>query len=163
MHGTIYSLDATGDEQFGFLIMDILRLLRADYGSRTRGMALTPQLHRLLLLVHRHPGCRQVELADWLEITPVTVGRMLDRLEKQELVRRDSHPDDRRAVRVQLTPEALPLVGKLADIAVLSREAALQGIGTSERRALVASLRRVHRNLTQEALERGGRRRAHGC
>ena len=52
----IYSLDAAGDEQFGFLLVDILRLLRADFGSRTRGVALTPQLHRLLLLCTEIPA-----------------------------------------------------------------------------------------------------------
>ncbi len=161
MHGSAYSLDA-GDEQFGFLVVDILRLLRADFSSRTRGLALTPQLHRLLLHVHRDPGCRQVELAAWLEITPVTVGRMLDRLEKQQLIRRESHPADRRATCVRIEPKALPIVKILTDAATMTRSRALQGISTSERRALIASLRRIHLNLGRDAVQRAGRSRVRG-
>jgi DNA-binding MarR family transcriptional regulator len=161
MHGSAYALDA-GDEQFGFLVVDILRLLRADFSGRTRGMALTPQLHRLLLHVHRDPGCRQVELAGWLEITPVTVGRMLDRLEKQHLIRRESHPADRRATCVRIEPKALPIVKKLTDAATMTRSRALQGISASERRALIASLRRIHLNLGRDAVQRSGRSRARG-
>ena len=156
MHGSSYSLDA-GEDQFGFLLVDILRLLRADFSSRTRGVELTPQLHRLLLHVYRNPRCRQVELADWLEITPVTVGRMLDRLEKQSLVRRENHPQDRRATCVMLEPAALPLVKKLTDLRALTREQAMHGIGNSERRALIATLRRVHHNLGKQAALRTGR------
>ena len=88
--------------QLGFLAADVLRLLRADFAARTRDVPLTPALHRLLISVDRDPGCSQVELAEWLEVTPATVGRMVDRLEKQGLVRRDSEPGDRRVSRVYI-------------------------------------------------------------
>jgi DNA-binding MarR family transcriptional regulator len=132
------------------LLTDVLRLLRADFYRRAPGIPLTPQLHRLLMLIHRNPRCRQVELAEWLELAPVTVGRMLDRLEKQQFVRRDGHPDDRRAVCVELEPGALPLVQRLAGIAAETRERALAGLDVRDRAALIDALARVRENLQQE-------------
>jgi DNA-binding MarR family transcriptional regulator len=155
-------LEATREEQLGVLLIDVLRLLRADFSQRARGVSLTPQLHRLLLLIHRNPRCRQVQLAEWLEITPVTVGRMLDRLEKQELIRRDGHPDDRRATCVELDPKALPLVQRLAGFAAATRARALEGLGADERAALVNGLRRVHENLLREVPQRTTRGAGNG-
>ena len=139
-----------GEEHLGMLLTDVLRLLRADFYRRATGIPLTPQLHRLLMLVHRNPRCRQVELAEWLELTPVTVGRMLDRLEKQQLVRRDGHPADRRAVCVELEPGALPLVQRLAGIATETRERALKGLDIRDRTALIDALARLRDNLQHE-------------
>lgn len=144
------------------LLTDVLRLLRADFYRRAPGIPLTPQLHRLLMLVHRNPRCRQVELAEWLELTPVTVGRMLDRLEKQQFVRRDSHPEDRRAVCVELEPRALPLVKRLAGIATETRERALEGLEATDRTALINALARVRENLQREPGVRSKKDAAHG-
>jgi DNA-binding MarR family transcriptional regulator len=146
----------------GVLLTDVLRLLRVDFYRRARGVALTPQLHRLLLVINRHPRCRQVQLAEWLEITPVTVGRMLDRLEKQGMIRRDGHPDDRRAVCVELAPDALPLVKRLTGFAELTRERALEGIADDERSMLLELLGRVRDNLVREPVAQVAQGAAHG-
>jgi DNA-binding MarR family transcriptional regulator len=146
----------------GVLLTDVLRLLRVDFYRRAHGVPLTPQLHRLLLVISRQPGCRQVQLAEWLDITPVTVGRMLDRLEKQGMIRRDGHPDDRRAVCVELAPGALPLVKRLTGFAGLTRERALQGLDDAERAQLLALLARVRDNLLREPSERVAQGAVHG-
>ncbi len=144
------------------MLADLLRLMRADFYQRTRSQALAPQLHRLLLAVHRSPGCRQVELAGWLDLSPVTVGRMLDRLEQQGLVRRDSHPTDRRATRIHVETRALPLVKRLNDLLVQAHARALAGMTTDEREALMAGLRRVHENLSTARDQATSGRRHHG-
>lgn len=144
------------------MLADLLRLLRADFYQRTRSQALAPQLYRLLLTVHRRPGCRQVELASWLDLSPVTVGRMLDRLEQQGLVRRESHPTDRRATRIHVEAKALPLVKRLNELLVQAHGRALAGMSTAEQDALMAGLRRVHENLSTARGRATAGRRNHG-
>jgi DNA-binding MarR family transcriptional regulator len=133
--------------QLGFLTADVLRLLRADFASRASDMPLTPALHRLLYNVNRHPGCRQVELAEWLEITPVTVGRMIDRLEQQGLVRRENEPGDRRSFRVFIAPQAGPLLAQINAKAEQTRERAFRGMSAAQREALLSALEQLRENL----------------
>jgi DNA-binding MarR family transcriptional regulator len=131
----------------GILITDILRLMRQDFARRTRAMPLSPALHRLLIHVQRRPGCRQVELADWLDVTPVTIGRMLDRLERQKLVRRENHPVDRRASCVYVDERAGELLSHLTEKANETRQRAVEGLSAQQRRELFAALKKVKDNL----------------
>ncbi len=146
MHIGSYSV-AADEEDFGLLVMDVLRLLRVDFSGRARGVPYTLELHAALMLIQRHPGCRQTQLARWMEVTPTTIGRMLDRLEQDQIVRREPDPRDRRALRVHLLPKATPLIGQLLEISAQSLQLALQGLSTSERRSLASLLRRVRSNL----------------
>ena len=146
--------------QLGFLTSDVLRLLRADFVARVSDMPLTPALHRLLFNVNRCPGCRQVELAEWLEITPVTVGRMIDRPEKQGLVRRESEPGDRRVYRVFIAAEAGPLLAQINAKAEQTRERAFRGMNAGQREALLAALAQMRENLQADpAVDGTGKRR----
>ncbi len=144
------SAAAPSQSQLGFLMSDVLRLLRADFASRASDMPLTPALHRLLYNVHRHPGCRQVELAEWLEITPVTVGRMIDRLEKLGLVRRENEPGDRRVSRVFIAPKAGPLLAQINAKAEQTRERAFRGMSAAQRETLLGALAQLRDNLQPE-------------
>jgi len=141
--------------QLGFLTADVLRLLRADFATRVSDMPLTPALHRLLFNVHRHPGCRQVELAEWLEITPVTVGRMIDRLEKQGLVRRENEPGDRRVLRVFIAPKAGPLLAQINAKAEQTRDRAFRGMSAAQRAALLGALAQLRENLQPDTAAAG--------
>jgi DNA-binding MarR family transcriptional regulator len=132
----------------GVLMADVLRLMRQDFAARTRTMPLAPALHRLLLYVQRRPGARQVELAEWLDVTPVTVGRMIDRLERQNLVRRQNHPADRRATCVYIGEGATELLGRLTAKANETRQRAVTGLTAPQRKELVAALQVVKSNLS---------------
>jgi DNA-binding MarR family transcriptional regulator len=129
----------------------MVRLLRADFASRTKRMPLSPALHRLLMNVELEPGCRQVELAEWLGVTPVTVSRMLDRLEKQKLVRREGQPDDRRVLRVFIGTGATQLLARLNIEAQKMFERAFRGMTQAQRTELLQTLNRVRENLSSDA------------
>jgi len=146
----------------GFLLADTLRLLRAEFARRTRGFPLTPALHRLLIYVERNPGCRQVELAEWLDVSPVTVGRMIDRLEKQGLVRREQHPVDRRASRVVVGEGARALLDKLNAVAEVTRERAFEGVSAAQREQVFAALERIRENLASVTARPLLTKRKHG-
>lgn len=151
---------AAAEPLLGFLVRDVLRLMQLHFKARAAelGLELTPTLFRVLFRLHRYPGCRQVELAETLEVTPVTVGRMLDRLEKQQLVRRAMHSDDRRAIRVFLGSRGTELMAQLQVIAHRTEDEALAGLSAAERDALKHALEQMRRNLSfVEANTRRGR------
>ena len=126
---------------------DVLRLLRRDFYNRTQGLSLTPALTRLLLYIAREPNSRQIDWASRLEITAVTLGRMVDRLVELGYVERHLDAADGRAFRLYVTANAQTLVGQLEDIATATRDRALQGFSRAERETLMGLLNRLRVNL----------------
>jgi len=138
---------ARPEASLGPVFADVLRLLRRDFYARAEGLDLTPALARLLFYVAREPLSRQIDLAARLEVTPVTLGRMVDRLVERGYVERLSDPTDRRAFRLQVTAQAKPFVARLETIARATRERALEGLSAAERKLLMRLLDRVRGNL----------------
>lgn len=136
----------------GFLLADVVRSARRDFSSRAQGLQLTPAIARLLYYIHLEPGSRQSDLAHRLEVTPVTLGRMLDRLVEQGYVRRVADSGDRRALRVYVDEAGLPVVDRVQEIRRLTEERALTGLSAAERSTLLSLLNRLRGNLA----ERGG-------
>jgi DNA-binding MarR family transcriptional regulator len=140
------------DHSLGLLIGEVVRLLRADFATRAAGTSLTPALWRLLFHVSRNEGGRQTDFAERMELTPVTIGRMIDRLEKQQLLRRVADATDRRASRVYLGRRAQPMLDRLQAIAAETNERAMTGLPPAEREALLGALRRVRTNLQDSGI-----------
>ena len=147
--GTVVA-DRGGKQPLGYLLTDVVRLMRRDFLSRARGLGLTPALTRLLFYVHREPGSRQADLAQLLDVTPVTLCRMVDRLAARGYARRRPDPTDRRAVRVYVAPSGAPLVARMAKIAELTNARALRGLAPAERTTVVRLLARLRGNLLGE-------------
>jgi hypothetical protein len=135
----------------GPLFADALRLVRRDFYARTQGLDLTPALARLLLYIVREPRSRQIDLAVRLEVTAVTLGRMVDRLVERGYVERLPDTEDRRAFRLCVTAAAEPLAARLEAIATETRERALRGFSGPERKLLLQLLDRLRTNLDGEA------------
>src|SRR5258705_7619834 len=87
----------------GFLIHDIGRMLRAEFAVRAVELRLTQTQWRAIAYLARMEGCRQNELAEVIEVRPITVCRLLDRLAALELIERRPDPEDRRGTRLFLT------------------------------------------------------------
>ncbi|MEI6459122.1 MAG: MarR family transcriptional regulator [Pseudomonadota bacterium] len=138
------------EPSLGLAVADILRLLRRDFYARTTGLGLTPALARLLLYVVREPDSRQIDLAARLEVSAVTLGRMVDRLVERGYVQRHLDTTDRRAFRLRVTPFAESLVGRLEANAGSTLERAFRGFTVSERTQLHRLLDRVLANLVDE-------------
>lgn len=137
--------------QIGYLVADVLRLMRRDFRARAKGLGLTPALARLLFYVHREPGSHQTTLAAVLDVTPVTLGRMLDKLVERGYVARRPDPEDRRAIRVYIAPRGEPLVERMSKIAALTADRATRGITAADRKRLLAGLATMRANLATEA------------
>lgn len=135
------------DESVGFLVSEVARLMRRDFNDRAQTLGLSMAQWRALAYLAREEGVRQVTLADRLEIQPITLARLIDRLQEAGLVERRPDPDDRRAVRLHLTCDAQPLIDRMWALADETRDRALAGLPDAERDRLISVLGRMKLNL----------------
>jgi MarR family transcriptional regulator for hemolysin len=152
------------ERNLGFLLHDVARLMRKRFEQNARELGLTRSQCSVLAHLARHEGIQQGGLAEILEVEPITLTRILDRLEEAELVERRAHPTDRRIRLLHLTPKAHPLLGEIFAIGAATRGEALEGVAEAERDQLFAILSRMKANLlTKATTGAGGERRAsHG-
>jgi DNA-binding MarR family transcriptional regulator len=134
-------------ESLGFLLADVSRLMRRAFRQRLEGSSLTMAQARALVYVSRHQGVRQVELADLLEVQPITLARLVDQLAAAGLVERRADPADRRAYRVYLTPGAGPHLAAIEQVAAAIRADALRDFTKQEAAAAMAALARMRDNI----------------
>jgi DNA-binding MarR family transcriptional regulator len=137
------------DRTLGFLAHDVARLMRKRLEQRMRSLGLTRAQWSVLAHLARHEdeGINQSRLADILDVEPITLGRILDKLESCGLIERHPHPEDRRAWLPQLTDKARPILDKLWELGAANREHAMRGLNETEREQLLELLIRVKANL----------------
>jgi DNA-binding MarR family transcriptional regulator len=135
-------------ESIGFLLSDVSRLMRRRFDERARSSGASVTQWRVLKILERQPGLNQGQIAELLEVEPITSCRMIDRLEESGFVERRRDPADRRAWRIHLTDKATPVLAELHTLAGEMIEDSLQGLNAAERDALVASLHIIRSNLT---------------
>ena len=136
-------------ETLPFEIGETAHSLRKAFDRLAVGLGVTRAQWKVLFRVTRTPGLRQVELADMLELEPITLCRIIDRLEEAELVERSRDPDDRRAWRLHVTAKAQPLIEKLQEIGAELVAQAFAGIDAKD----IATTRKV----LAQARENAGR------
>ena len=134
-------------DSLGFLISDVSRLMRRRFDERARLIGVTRAQWRTLTTLSRNEGINQGGLADLLEVEPITLCRMIDRLEEAGLVERRRDPADRRAWLIFLTTKAHPLLAQLRGLADGMIEGALQGLDDERRAALMETLGAIRANL----------------
>ena len=134
-------------DSLGFLISDVSRLMRRRFDARARLIGVTRAQWRTLTTLSRNEGINQGGLADLLEVEPITLCRMIDRLEEAGLVERRRDPADRRAWLIFLTTKAHPLLAQLRGLADGMIEDALQGLDPERRAALMETLGVIRTNL----------------
>lgn len=136
-------------ESIGFLLADVSRLLRRDFDRRVRALELTQAQWRAIAHLAREDGVKQAALAERLEVAPITLGRLIDRLQAAGWVTREPDPDDRRASRLFLTAKAGPILDEMRGHANEALEDLMVGIPESTRTALVEALMRMKQNLSE--------------
>lgn len=104
------------------LLNDVGRMLRTEADRRARAFGMTRAQWVMLNRLDRQPGLSQKELAELLEVEPITVARLADRLEARSLLERRPDPSDRRVWRLHLLPGAQPVLDELA----LERDALME-------------------------------------
>lgn len=145
------------DENIGTMLAQVSRLLRRSFDARARGIGVTRPQWQVLSLLSFNAGINQGGLAELLEVEPITLGRMIDRLQDAQLVERRPDPSDRRAWRLFLTDKGQLLLDQLRPFALETYDIALDGIDAAERAALMAALGRMRANLSRrQSLENAG-------
>jgi DNA-binding MarR family transcriptional regulator len=134
-------------DSLGFLISDVSRLMRRRFDERARQVGATRAQWRTLTLLSRNEGLNQGALAELLEVEPITLCRMIDRLEESGLVERRRDPADRRAWQLFLTDKSKPMLDDLRIMAEDLFEQALIGMSLPARDALNESLTLIRANL----------------
>jgi len=132
-------------------IVTLARLIRTEADKRARLHGMTRAQWTILLHLERQPGLLQKELAEVLEVEPITVARLVDRLEARGMVERRADPHDRRCWRLHLTDQSRPL---MAEIGVQLDELATiatPGIARETLELVAATLMTMRDAVTAEA------------
>jgi MarR family transcriptional regulator for hemolysin len=137
------------DRDILMLIHDVARMTRVRFDQRARSRGMTRAQWVILARLERQPGLSQNEMASILEVEPISVGRLIDRLEARGLVERRADPADRRVRRLHLLPAAKPILDEITDQRDLLSTEVLEGIGHDERSRLVEAFLRMKCNLTE--------------
>lgn len=140
-------------ENLGAVLSDSSRLLRRAFDARARGAGMTRPQWQVLTTLRRSQGLNQAGLADQLEVEPITVCRMVDRLQEAGYVERRADPSDRRSWRLYLTPRAEGLLAQLRPLADALVEEALEGVTAEERETLRTALEKIRENLSRRPAE----------
>lgn len=133
--------------EFGFTIMDVARLLKTYADQRARQFGISRAQWAVLARIDRNEGLKQTELADMLDLQPITLTRLLDRLAANGLIERRADPNDRRANRLYLKPAAKPLLDRLSDLGADMMEAVLHGVSPTSIERMLKELSAVKDNL----------------
>lgn len=131
-----------------YLLVDSSRLLRRAFDERVRATGATSPQARLLLTLSRNPDQNQAWYADRLEIEPITLCRMVDRMEESGLVERQQDPTDRRARRLHLTSRSRSEIDGIERALDGLSETMLRGFDEEEEAQLAAMLKRIAENLS---------------
>ena len=138
-------------ETLPFEIGETSHALRKAFDRMAVGLGVTRAQWKVLFSLTRQPGMRQVDLADKLDVEPITLCRIIDRLEESGLVERSKDPDDRRARLLHVTAQARPIVEKLRALASELAGEAFAGIDPGDVETTRRVLARVRENVGRSA------------
>ena len=146
----------------GFLLHDVARFLRRRFEQNARDLGLTRSQWQGLAHLAEREGIHQGALADILEIEPITLVRILDRLEAAGFVERRIHARDRRVRLLFLTDKARPVLSRMREIGAVTRAEALDGVSERDRERLIGILTTMKANLVAACQGDEERRASHG-
>lgn len=153
-------LPRTINREFAFTLNDIARMLRTYADHKAAQFGITRAQWAVLVRLDRSEGLKQSELAEMLDLQPISLTRLLDKLAECRLIERRPDPGDRRAKRLFLTPAARPLIEKLGDLGEDLMATALRGVAPESVEQMVEHFGVVKENLRRAIQHRGAGRAA---
>jgi DNA-binding MarR family transcriptional regulator len=132
------------------VLNDVARMMRTRFDQRARARGMTRAQWVILARLSRQPGISQNEMATICEVEPITVGRLIDRLEARGLVERRADPTDRRIRRLHLLPAAQPILDEITSYREHLSDTVFFGLEERERSQLVDTLLHIKSNLNAE-------------
>jgi len=144
------------NRELAFVINDVARLLRTYADQRAAQFGMTRAKWAVLARLDRFEGLKQAELAEMLDLQPISLTRLLDGLAGNGLIERRPDPEDRRAKRLFLTPAARPLLTQLTELGEDLMETALAGLPRGDVAALLGGLTAIKENLRHAVQRKPG-------
>jgi MarR family transcriptional regulator for hemolysin len=146
---------------FGFLLKDLSRLYVQRFEQRAAVHGLTLPQCKALVYLATNEGISQVQLAERIDIEPMSLVRILDHMESEELVERRNDPADRRARCLYLKAKAKPLLEEIGHWSELTLCEAFAGVPKKQTDLVISLLERIHSNLlSQQPLTAPSRERS---
>jgi MarR family transcriptional regulator for hemolysin len=133
--------------ELAFALHDAARMLRTYADQRARELSMTRAQWAVLKRLYRCEGANQSELAEMLEVTPITLARLIDKLDAAGFVQRRADPRDRRVHRLHLTEKAIPVLEKLDALGEEIMGQALDGLSEPTLNTMRDGLERIKANL----------------
>lgn len=149
------SSDVSPRRELGFLVADVARLLRHAVDLEAGVLGTSRAQWVVLVRIKRQPGLSQIELAQQVDIAPITLTRLIDRLEAHGLVERRNDKADRRIRRLFLTNAAEPVLATLARSGEALMVETLLGLDDADITHLTDCLARIRNNLKYRSAMRG--------
>ena len=137
-------------KELAWEISETSHAMRRFYDRRAAELGVTRAQWRMIAVLGHHPGMKQVELADRLDVEPISACRIIDRLEEAGLVERQRDPADRRAWRVSLTAKAEPIREQLRQLAEEMSLEAFAGLNEEQLKVMRVALARIRDNLVDQ-------------
>ena len=136
------------DNDLLILLHDVARHMRTCADQMAQEHGLTRAQITILARLERQPDLSQNELAAIAEVAPMTIARLIDRLEELGFVKRCPDPDDRRVWRLQLTPAATPILREIKGLRARLHSVMTNGIDPAVLDAMAKGLRRMKGNVS---------------
>jgi len=135
------------DRSIGFLVSDVARHMRREFGRRMKRYGLTPNQWLVLVFLYREDGLTQSELAEEVDMARAPLGCLIDKLEESGWVTRRTDKTDRRVKRIFLTTKLKPLIGEMRRAADEVSAAAFAGVAAEDLDHLIEMLQHAKTNL----------------
>lgn len=132
----------------GYLLWDVTRMMRARFMSDPRMSCLTMAQAKALAQIERNEGVKQVELAEILEVKPMTLVRVIDSLVEEGLVERRPDPCDRRAHLIYVTPAADSEIKKVKSVSEDMWKEALEDLSDEQVNSFIETLEHIHHKIS---------------
>jgi MarR family transcriptional regulator for hemolysin len=138
------------DRDILILLHDVARMQRTRFDQWARTYGLTRAQGIILTRLHRQPGLSQNEMAALCEVEPITVGRLVDRLEARGLIERRPDPSDRRIRRLHLLPAAEPVLAAIQDYKTALQDYLTEGLDEEVQKTVIEALLHMKNKMTME-------------
>lgn len=135
------------ESRFGFLITDVGRLCGRLFDKRAKKLGLTRAQSRVLAYLWWQGETNQARLAELLEIAPISLTRLLDRMEGCGWIERRANDDDRRAFVIRLTRKARGILPRVLEVGDAVSAEGLRGLSADDSATLIRLLKQVRTNL----------------
>ena len=137
------------ERAFGFVLHEAARLLSKRFDQKARAIGLTRAQCSVLFRLSMQEGMNQARLAELMEMEPISLARLVDRMEQAGWIERRADPADKRARRLYMTAKAKPVYERMIAVGLETRGEALAGMSPSDRDRIVDLLIQVRRNLSE--------------